>query len=260
VRLGITTDTLDREGQILEERDPSSVSRQHVEAVLPEFVGTIQQTPPMYSALKHEGERLHRLARRGVSIERPPREIVVRAIDLTDWTPPTFTLEVVCEGGTYVRAIAADIGDRLGCGAALDGLIRSRVGPFLGHQAVPLQAVLESEGSLQQPGAAAYPDWWLPLPLPFWGWRSLRLNRNGLQAALTGRVLDDTAGEWGALAGEPDPPFIPSAPEELAVALSPNGEFAAILERHAESQGLWRPRKVFIDRNPETSSRMASEY
>lgn len=259
VRLGMTTDTLDHEGEVLEERDSSGVSRRDVEAVLPSFVGTIQQTPPMYSALKHEGERLHRMARRGVTVERPSREIVVHTIDLTDWTPPTFTLDVVCEGGTYVRAIAADIGDRLGCGAVLDGLIRSRVGPFLGDQAVSLRAILEFEGSFHESGAATHPDWWLPLSLPFQGWRALRLNENGLQAAMTGRVLDDASGEWGELPGDPDPPFIPSAPEDFAVALTPKGEFAAILERQSEGQALWRPRKVLIDRNPGTSPPIAAE-
>ncbi len=253
VRLGITTDTLDREGEVLEERDPSGIARRDVEAVIPNFVGTIKQTPPMYSALKHEGERLHRLARRGVMVERPSREIVVHAIDLSDWNPPTFTLDVVCEGGTYVRTIAADIGDRLGCGAALDGLIRSRVGPFLGDEAVSLHTVLESEGSFQEAGAATHPDWWLSLPLPFRGWRSPRLNQDGLRAVLAGRVLDNAMGESGALPGGLDPPFILSAPEGLAVALTPSGEFAAILERQSEGEGLWRPRKVLIDRDPGTS-------
>ena len=87
----------------------------------------------------------------------------------------------------------------------------------------------------------------------------MRLNEDGLQAALAGRVLDDAEGEWSTLPGGLDPPFIPAPPEELAIALTPDGEFAAILERQPEGQGLWRPRKVLIDRNPGTTPQIATE-
>ena len=234
VRLGVRTDTLDRDGRVLAEEDPGGVRRGDVESLLSRFTGNIQQNPPMYSALKHGGERLYRLARRGVTVERAARETFVHSIQLVGWDLPQFELEVVCASGTYVRTLAADIGDELGCGAALDGLVRVRVGVFEGDQAVSLDQAAGPKGK----GCV------LGLTNLFPGWRALHLNELGLSRALTGSVLGDDVGNWGAIPGAVDPPFVPEPPNDLAVALGAGGEFVAVLMRTGGTGDAWRPRKV----------------
>ena len=108
VRLGITTDTYDAEGRITASVDPVAVDRAQVEDALPRFRGEIAQVVPMYSAAKHKGTPLHRLARRGLDVEREPRPVEVFRLELTAWEPPECVLEVVCSPGTYVRALAHD--------------------------------------------------------------------------------------------------------------------------------------------------------
>lgn len=127
VRLGITTDTADAEGAVLAER-PVSVSREDVIEVLLLFQGQIEQIPPMYSALKRDGKPLYAYAREGVEVERAPRSIHVYQIGLLEWYGETFVFEVHCSKGTYVRTLAADIGEELGCGAHLTGLRRVGIG------------------------------------------------------------------------------------------------------------------------------------
>ena len=130
VRLGVVTDTYDADGSVVEESDCSSVSREQLERLIPSFVGAIEQVPPMYSALKVGGTRLHKLARAGVEVELKSRQIDIYRIDLTCWEPPHFSIDVECGKGTYIRSLAYDIGRALGCGAHLAGLIRTRNGVF----------------------------------------------------------------------------------------------------------------------------------
>ena len=133
VRLGIATDTYDAEGQVIpsvDSVDPIEISRAEVETALVRFRGTIEQVPPMYSALKHKGEPLHKLARRGVEVKREPRQVEIPCLALTEWKPPECTLEMTCSPGTYVRALAHDLGQALGCGAHLTGLVRLASGGF----------------------------------------------------------------------------------------------------------------------------------
>src|SRR5262249_941478 len=106
------------------------IDRGVIESTLRRFVGVISQVPPMYSALRHGGRRLHELAREGITVEREARQITVHAITLEGMTLPELTIRVQCGKGTYVRTLAADIGDALACGAALASLVRTRVGPY----------------------------------------------------------------------------------------------------------------------------------
>ena len=148
VRLGVTTETQDLTGTVLETRAVPDIEPSTIEATLRRFVGVISQVPPMYSALRHGGRRLHELAREGITVEREARQIVVHAITLEGMTLPELTIRVQCGKGTYVRTLAADIGDALGCGAALASLVRTRVGPYVLAHAVSweeLQAVRGSE-------------------------------------------------------------------------------------------------------------------
>jgi tRNA pseudouridine55 synthase len=136
VRLGITTETQDLSGSVTSTRSVPELDAAGLESVLRDFVGTIRQTPPMFSALRRGGKRLYELARAGVEVEREPREVTVHWIRLEAVTLPEFTIRVSCGKGTYVRTLAADIGARLGCGAALAALVRTRVGPYTLEQAV----------------------------------------------------------------------------------------------------------------------------
>jgi len=136
VRLGLTSDTQDASGKILTTLPVPPLDAAAVTAALARFVGEIDQTPPMYSALHHEGRRLYELARAGAEVERKPRRVTIHAITLEDLALPELTIRVQCGKGTYVRTLAADLGETLGTGAVLAHLVRSRVGPYRLEEAV----------------------------------------------------------------------------------------------------------------------------
>ncbi|MBA7476501.1 tRNA pseudouridine synthase B [subsurface metagenome] len=130
IELGVATDTYDASGKITQQGDPSGISQGQLESALGSFRGLIQQTPPMYSAVKYHGKRLYKLARAGIRVERKSRPVKIHTLELLDWQPPVATVEVVCGKGTYIRALAHDLGQALGCGANLKSLIRLRCGFF----------------------------------------------------------------------------------------------------------------------------------
>lgn len=127
VRLGIVTDSADAEGRVLATH-PVTTTADEVRALLPRFTGTIDQVPPMHSALKRDGTPLYKLARQSIEVERAPRQVVIHSLELLAWHGDSFDLAVDCSKGTYVRTLAADIGTALGCGAHLAALRRTRVG------------------------------------------------------------------------------------------------------------------------------------
>ena len=128
--LGITTDTLDANGEIIKTADTSQITPDQVRAVCQQYVGEIEQMPPMFSAVKHKGKPLYKLARRGIEVERRSRQIFIESIELLSFSIPEVRFRVVCSKGTYVRVLAADIGTALGCGAHLSELTRTRSGVF----------------------------------------------------------------------------------------------------------------------------------
>ncbi|OQX45033.1 MAG: tRNA pseudouridine(55) synthase TruB, partial [Candidatus Sedimenticola endophacoides] len=130
VRLGETTTTADAEGELLRTRPVEGVTEALLGDALARFRGEIQQIPPMYSALKHQGERLYKLAREGVEVERKPRTITIYELKLLAWESPHLELEVRCSKGTYIRTLAEDIGEVLGCGAHVAALRRTGLGPY----------------------------------------------------------------------------------------------------------------------------------
>jgi tRNA pseudouridine55 synthase len=138
IELGVATDTGDASGQIIRREDPSEISRERLESELTSFCGTIEQIPPMYSAVKYQGRPLYQLARAGIEIERKSRPVIVYSLNLTGWQPPVATVEVVCGKGTYIRSLAQDLGKALGCGATLNNLSRLRCGIFDIKDAVSL--------------------------------------------------------------------------------------------------------------------------
>ena len=129
LQLGVTTTTGDPEGEVLSNRDVA-VSCADIGAVLPRFSGEIEQIPPMHSALKHQGRPLYEYARAGIEIERLPRRVQIRSLDLVECAPPRVVLDVQCSAGTYIRTLAQDIGAMLGCGAHLTALTRTAAGGF----------------------------------------------------------------------------------------------------------------------------------
>ncbi|MCG8588295.1 MAG: tRNA pseudouridine(55) synthase TruB [Proteobacteria bacterium] len=165
VRLGQETDTLDADGQVVREHEGTLPGRDEVERALEAFVGDIEQIPPMYSAVKHQGERLHRLARRGEEVERAPKKVRIERLELSDFTGPDVELAVECSAGTYVRTLAADLGAKLGCGAHLLRLRRTRSGGFREAAAHSFEVLEEAaaEGRIEEllipaAGVLGYPE------------------------------------------------------------------------------------------------------
>jgi tRNA pseudouridine55 synthase len=145
VELGRETDTDDAEGRTVAQGDWPTVGRDQVEAALADFRGPIRQRPPAYSAISVGGQRLYALARRGEAVMVPEREVTIHALTLTAWEPPKLTLDVYCSKGTYIRALARDLGRTLGCSAYLAGLRRTASGAFTLNQATTLEQ-LEAAG------------------------------------------------------------------------------------------------------------------
>ena len=148
LRLGLLTDTEDTSGTVLEEREVSVTEMQFLE-ILPQFRGKIMQVPPMYSALKINGQKLCDLARKGREVERQPREIEIFELECLAFDGVTARLRVRCSKGTYIRTLCKDIGLALGCGGCMAALRRVTAGAYTIEEAVPLQKLLETENPEQ---------------------------------------------------------------------------------------------------------------
>lgn len=219
VRLGIVTDTYDADGEVIRERDTNHITRADVERVLPRFTGEISQVPPMYSAIKQGGKKLYELARQGETVERAARDVSIHQLEIIEWDAPTFVLDVRCSSGTYIRSLAFDIGEALGVGGSLAGLIRTRSGGFTLEEAVSLDDLMRDETDLS--------DYLLTPRVAFDDWHVVPVDDEAIQAIIQGRTIpiDDE-----------------TAPAE-AIAIEPDGHLLAILERRGSR---WKPHKVFI--------------
>lgn len=144
--LGIETDTQDATGTETATRDVPAFSKEEVEAALMRFAGNIEQVPPIYSALKHKGVRLYRLARRGRPVQKPPRQVHISCIRLLGMDLPQVRIEVTCSAGTYIRTLCADIGKLLGCGGHMKALRRTAASGFSLDEAVPLESLKQLAG------------------------------------------------------------------------------------------------------------------
>ncbi|MCB1751315.1 MAG: tRNA pseudouridine(55) synthase TruB [Gammaproteobacteria bacterium] len=172
VKLGETTTTGDAEGAVIKTLPTVGISESDISGALKRFVGEIQQVPPMYSALKQNGERLYKLAREGIEVEREPRTVKIYELKLQSCNLPEFELNVHCSKGTYVRTLAEDIGAVLGCGAHVSALRRTGVGPFSAEQMVhtdELNAAFEK-------GRQAMLELLLPMESALSNWPAVRLN------------------------------------------------------------------------------------
>ena len=144
IRLGLTTDTEDVTGEVLSQQEVS-ISEEEFLGILPQFRGKIQQIPPMYSALKVNGQKLCDLARKGKEVERQPREIEIFQLDCLEFDRDTARLRVHCSKGTYIRTLCKDIGQALGCGGCMAALRRVTAGEYTIEESVPLQELLDAQ-------------------------------------------------------------------------------------------------------------------
>jgi len=163
LRLGISTDTQDITGAVLSKCD-CKVSESELKEALSRFVGPISQLPPMYSAVKVGGKKLYELARKGLEVERRPRDIVIHKLELVGREGDDFILRIACSKGTYVRTLCSDIGDALGCGGALSSLRRTRAGRFTDADALTIEAVEKAAaegraGELLKPVDSLFADY-----------------------------------------------------------------------------------------------------
>jgi tRNA pseudouridine55 synthase len=157
ITFGITTDTQDSFGQVTGEKDASHLGRGDLAYMLTRFHGAIMQVPPMVSAVKVGGKRLYELARQGVEVERQARPVTIHRLQLLDFRPgahATAFVDVVCSKGTYIRTLAADIGDQLGVGAHMSYLVRTRSGPFRLEDAATLEELAAGQAAMLAPAAA----------------------------------------------------------------------------------------------------------
>jgi tRNA pseudouridine55 synthase len=202
VRLGITTDTQDLSGAVLETRPVPALGAVDIERALRAFVGHICQVPPMYSALHHEGRRLYELAREGVEVERRPREVTVHSIALESLAPPDFTIRVRCGKGFYVRTLAADLGAALGPGGSLATLVRTRVGPYHLEDAVTWETVREARD-----GGPLWPRV-LPPDSALEVMQVVRLGWDGVRAFVNGQSVPDPGAPGPVRVYGPDGAFL----------------------------------------------------
>ncbi len=179
VRLGLTTDTYDITGVVISQTEPE-ITKDEIDSVLRRFEGKQLQQPPMYSAVKQGGKKLYELARQGIEVERPLREVEIYSIDRLDFASPSFTIEVHCSKGTYIRSLIHDIGQAMGSGACMESLCRTASGSFLLSDAVTVE-------QLSKDGVAPYlipPQNILPVPEMTVDGEQERLIRNGNRICL----------------------------------------------------------------------------
>ena len=164
IKLGVTTATGDADGEVTGGSDASQVTADAVEQALGKFRGEIEQIPSMYSALKHQGQPLYKLARQGVEVERKARSVNIFSNELVKFNGDELELNIHCSKGTYVRTIAEDLGHALGCGGHVIGLRRLAAGPYVGSEAISFEQLeaytdLESLDSLLKPIGSSVKDW-----------------------------------------------------------------------------------------------------
>ena len=219
---GIATDTYDAEGAITSTASTADLTISQIEKTLPLFLGSQMQVPPRYSAIKLQGQPSYKRARAGEEITLDPRPIVIHALEVIDWSPPALVLAIECSKGTYIRSLAHDLGQYLGCGACLGALIRTRSGPFSLPESITLEQLATAVNS------ASVQDYLYPVDKALEQYPALVLD-----AGTTGQVKH----------GNPFSYTIPTN-NHLARVYDPGGHFLAIAEWDAERQA-WQPKKVF---------------
>jgi tRNA pseudouridine55 synthase len=216
--LGITTTTADREGEIVEQRPVPTLDEATLEAALAPLRGRITQVPPVYSALKQDGEPLYLKARRGESVQAPPREVEVERLELVCRTADSLTLYVECGSGTYIRSLAVDLGESLGCGAHLTALRRVWVDPFR----EPVMVTLDELREAAEQGEDVLDRLVLPVEAGLSELPALHFDPADSQAVSQGRQI-----EWPG-----------DAPRERSTAFASDGRLLAVVD--CDEQGRVR--------------------
>jgi tRNA pseudouridine55 synthase len=221
LQLGASTDTYDANGTITKTA-PITVTEDEFDDTLRQFEGEIEQIPPPYSAIKIKGKKAYEMAREGEEVELAPRTINVYSIELLEWAPPEAVIDVYCSSGTYVRSLAHELGEKVGCGAHLAGLRRTKSGRFTLRDAVPLNKLRQAfdDGTWYQyliPAAEALSDW-----------PAIELTQEQVENVRHGHRI----------------PAEPDSPQKVR-AISEQGELVALLEL-VEEEYVWQPRKVFF--------------
>jgi len=224
IELGAISDTLDREGIINICSNPVTFKSTQVERALRAFIGTIEQVPPRYSALKHKGEPYYALARKGVLLDPKPRTVTIFNIDLMDLDMPVITIKVTCSKGTYIRSLAHDIGQYLGCGAYLRNLTRTQCGTFVIEDALPLSEIkcIFHKGIWEK--------YLYPVDIPLVDWQTLIIDEIQESTIRNGKSVPV---ENNQLISEP-----------YCRAYNKTGKLIALLEL-LPGEKMWHPKKVF---------------
>ncbi len=227
IRMGTATDTYDAEGAFTREEVPVDVTEEQFEAELKKFEGEVEQKPPAYSAIKVDGRKAYEMARKGEEVELEPRMIQVHHLEILEWATPEVVVDVHCSSGTYVRSLANDLGEVLGCGAYLVGLRRTKNGRFSLRDATPLRKLKESFET---------GDWYkhlIPAAESLADWPSVVLSPDDVETIRHGqRVKVENE--------HPD--------KEMVRGISEADELVALMKRVEGEDGdmEWQPKKVFL--------------
>ena len=224
VRMGASTDTFDADGKFTRRSDaPINVTEGQFEEALKKFIGHIEQTPPPYSAVKVQGRKAYEMAREGEEVDLAPRTIDVYHLEVLEWAPPEVVIDVHCSSGTYVRSLANDLGDLLGCGAYLVGLRRTKSGRFSLRDATPLRKLQEAFH------AGNWAQYLIPAAEALADWPAIELDPDQVDAIKHGHRI----------------PAAEDAKPGMVRAVSMAGELVALMELEEETR-QWRPKKVFF--------------
>jgi len=239
IELGVTTDTYDASGRITQKGDPAGINRGQLESALSSFYGLIQQVPPMYSAVKYQGKPLYKLARAGIKVNRRSRPVQIHHLELIDWQLPVLTVEIICGKGTYIRSLAHDLGQVLGCGAHLKSLIRLRCGLFDIRDAVSVP---------QLEHAFRYGYWQqfiYPIDIVLLHWTAMVVNDDAGRDIRNGRPLVLKDGDSDQGSGYLKQHILERSSENRCRVYALDGRFLGVLRFNSEKE-QWQPEKVFL--------------
>ncbi len=227
IRMGGKTDTFDAEGRVTPSAQPVNVTEAQFEEALKTFVGEIEQTPPPYSAVKVQGRKAYEMARQGEQVDLAPRKITVHHLEVLEWTPPEVVIDVHCSSGTYVRSLANDLGEKLGCGAYLVGVRRTKSGRFSLRDATPLRKLQEAFT------AGNWYQYLIPAAEALGDWPAIELSPDEVEGVRHGHRVK--AAEDAALGNK-------------VRGVSTQGELVALMECITGEDGAlaWQPKKVFF--------------
>ena len=228
INLGVTTTTYDAEGEVVKTGETGSITREMIEESLKPWIGVVKQTPPMYSALKVDGQRLYKLARAGIEVKREARQVEIHDIRILEFDSPKLVLDVECGGGTYIRSLAHDVGEALGCGGHVADLVRLLCGGFPAEDSVTLEQLEE---------AGEGPDGWQrflhPVDRVLTGLKSITINEQAEQHLRHGQAVNRGRR-----------PEVDAGYLEECRAYNSDGVFLALV-RFDRPANSWQPVKVF---------------